>query len=63
MSLTKVSYSMIQGDVINAFDYMTPAQIADVTSNTASLNVATAVQAAITDATATKKVLRLPAGT
>jgi len=63
MSLTKVSYSMIEGDVINAFDYMTPAEIADVTSNTASLNVATAVQAAITDATAAKKILRLPAGT
>ena len=63
MSLTKVSYSMIEGEVINAFDYMTPAEIADVTSNTASLNVAVAVQAAITDATAAKKVLRLPAGT
>jgi hypothetical protein len=54
---------MIQGDVINAFDYMTPAQIADVTSNAATLDVAPAVQAAITAATAAKRVLRLPAGT
>jgi hypothetical protein len=63
MSLTKVSYSMISGEIINVFDYMTAAEIADVTSNTASLNVAVAVQAAITAATAAKKVLRLPAGT
>jgi hypothetical protein len=54
---------MIQGDVINAFDYMTAAQIADVTSNAATLDVAPAVQAAITAATAAKRVLRLPAGT
>jgi hypothetical protein len=63
MSLTKVSYSMISGEVINVFDYMTAAEISDVTSNTASLNVAVAVQAAITAATAAKRVLRLPAGT
>jgi hypothetical protein len=63
MSLTKVSYSMISGEVINVFDYMTAAEIADVTSNTASLNVAVAVQAAITAATSAKKILRLPAGT
>jgi hypothetical protein len=63
MSLTKVSYSMIQGDVINVFDYMTAAQIADVTSNAATIDVAPAVQAAITAATAAKRVLRLPAGT
>ena len=54
---------MIQGDVINVFDYMTAAQIADVTSNAATIDVAPAVQAAITAATAAKRVLRLPAGT
>lgn len=63
MSLTKVSYSMIEGDVINAFDYMTDAQIADVTSNAGLINVQPAIQAAINDANAQKRKLRLPAGT
>jgi hypothetical protein len=54
---------MIEGDMINAFDYMTPAQIADVTSNTASIDVAPAVQAAINAGNAQKKMVRLPAGT
>lgn len=63
MALTKVSYAMVEGDVINAFDYMTAAQIADVTSNTGSIDVQPAIQAAIDAATAAKKILRLPAGT
>jgi hypothetical protein len=62
MSLTKVSYSMIQGDVINVFDYMTEAQIADITSNTGAIAVDVAVQAGIDASLAQKKILRLPAG-
>lgn len=55
MSLTKVSYSMISGEVINATDY---AVVGDgVADDTA------AIQAAITAATTAKKILRLPAGT
>ena len=53
MSLTKVSYSMIQGGVINALDYI-PAGTTDYT---------TSLQAAIDAATAARKILRLPAGT
>ena len=62
MSLTKVSYSMIQGDIINVFDYMTEAQIADITSNTGAIAVDVAVQAGIDASLAQKKILRLPAG-
>ena len=47
MSLTKVSYSMIQGAPINAFDYMTPAQIADVQAGTMLQDVTAALQAAL----------------
>ena len=47
MSLTKVSYSMIQGAPINAFDYMTPAQIADVQAGTMLEDVTAALQAAL----------------
>ena len=63
MALTKASYSMVEGAPINVFDYMTSAEIADVTSNTASLDVQPAVQAAIDAALTDKKILRLPAGT
>ena len=44
MSLTKVSYSMIQGDVINAIDYIP----AGTTDYTASLQAAIAAAASIT---------------
>ena len=47
MPLTKVSYSMITGSVINAFDYMTAAQIQDVQSGTGSVDVTAALQAAL----------------
>jgi hypothetical protein len=48
MSLTKVSYSMITGAPINIFDYMTAAQIADVQSNAATIDVSTTIQTALT---------------
>lgn len=47
MSLTKASYSMVTGAPINVFDYMTAAQIADVSSNTGSIDVTAACQAAV----------------
>ena len=63
MSLTKVSYSMIQGAPINAFDYMTPAQIADVQAGTMLQDVTAALQAALVVAKAGNgAVVYLPAG-
>ena len=58
MSLTKVSYSMIQGEIVNAFDFMTPAQIADVTNKTQLLDVTSSIQAALN----TGKNVYFPAG-
>ena len=46
MSLTKVTYSMVQGSPINVLDYMTTTQIVDVQSNTGAVNVRDAIQAA-----------------
>jgi len=67
MSLTKASYSMITGAVINVFDYMTPAQIQDVQAGTSSVDVTAALQAAIDagyNATpALCKSVYLPSGT
>lgn len=51
MALTKATYSMISGAVLNVFDYMTQAQRDDVSSRTASLDVASAIQAALDAAT------------
>ena len=47
MSLTKVSYSMITGAPVNIFDYMTAAQIADVQSNAATIDVSSTIQSAL----------------
>ena len=47
MSLTKVTNSMISGAVTNAFDFMTPAQIADVKAKTGLIDVTDAVQDAV----------------
>jgi hypothetical protein len=51
MALTKATYSMITGSVLNVFDYMTQAQRDDVSSRAALLDVAGAIQAALDDAT------------
>lgn len=51
MSLTKTTYSMISGAVLNVFDYMTQAQRDDVSSRAATIDVAGAIQAALDDAT------------
>lgn len=44
MALTKATYSMIQGASSNAWDFLTPAQIADVQAGTLSIDVTTALQ-------------------
>lgn len=51
MALTKATYSLISGAVLNVFDYMTQAQREDVSSRAALLDVAGAIQAALDDAT------------
>jgi hypothetical protein len=62
MSLTKVSYSMTLGSPVNVFDFMTPAQIADVQGRVASIDVTAAVQAAINFAQTTGQILFSPSG-
>lgn len=62
MSLTKATYSMISGAVVNVFDYMTEAEIDDVTSRTASIDVTSKIQAAI-DSVNTGLTVFLPRGT
>lgn len=63
MSLTKVTYSMIQGAMVNALDFMTDAEKSDVTSGAATLNVAAALQAALTNANTTGVMaVYMPAG-
>lgn len=61
MSLTKATYSMTLGSPLNAYDFMTAAQIADVQSFAPTLDVTTALQAAI-DACAQGQRLYIPYG-
>lgn len=61
MSLTKVTYSMTLGSPVNAYDFMTAAQIADVQSFAPTLDVTTALQAAI-DACEPGQRLYIPYG-
>jgi hypothetical protein len=62
MSLTKVSYSLIKGEIINVFDYLTDAQITAVQTNT--YTTVTDVTAALNSAFANiGKVVFLPKGT
>ena len=60
MPLTKASYSMITGAPVNAFDFMTSAEIADVQAGTLTVDVSASLQAAITAATG--RQLWLPTG-
>ena len=62
MSLTKVSYSMITGDIVNVFDFMTTAMITDVQARTGTIDTAAAIQAAIDSLGTTGGVVRLPKG-
>lgn len=54
---------MILGSVINVFDYMTAAQIADVRARTKTLDVTAAINAAIADTAGQNSAVFLPAGT
>lgn len=47
MSLTKLSYAMIQGAPVNVLDFMTDAQKINVISNIGTIDVSDAIQAAI----------------
>ena len=47
MSLTKVTNSMILGADACVFDFMSPAEIADVKARTYSLDVSAAITTAI----------------
>jgi len=47
MALTKVSYSMIQGSEINVFDFMSAAQIADISAGTGAIRCDVQIQACI----------------
>lgn len=62
MSLTKATYSMISGAVVNAFDFMTPAMIADVQARTGLVDTTAAIQAALNSLGAGGGVVRLPKG-
>lgn len=62
MALTKVTYSMISGAEVNVFDFMTPAQIADVQARTNTLDVTIPINAAIASLGATGGTLRMPKG-
>ena len=62
MSLTKASYSMIIGSVVNVFDYMTAAQISDVQAGTLTQDVTSAIVAANLYAYTNNKKLFFPAG-
>ena len=48
MSLTKASYSMIQGAPVNILDYMTDAQKADVLSGAGTIDVSGVINSTIT---------------
>jgi len=60
MSLTKATYSMIQGSWVNVFDHMTPAEISAVSSGT-GINVTNAIKAAV-NAAASNGTVYFPAG-
>ena len=64
MSLTKASYSMITGSPVNVFDYLTPAQITAIQTNTYAgvADITSAVQAAITYIANTSGTLYFPPG-
>jgi hypothetical protein len=49
-------------DILSVFDFMTTAQISDVQTRTASLDVTSAINAADVAATAGKKMLYIPGG-
>jgi hypothetical protein len=63
MALTKATYAMVQGAPINVFDYMTPDEIANITSNTGTTDVAAKIRLALDDAAVRGGVVYFPPGT
>ena len=63
MALTKVSYSMITGAPVNALDYLSDAQRADVIAGTALIDCAPQIQAAMTYCWINRLELYIPGGT
>lgn len=61
-AVATTTHSWIQEQVLNVFDFMTIAQIADVQSRTASIDVTAAINTADVAATAGKKALYIPGG-
>jgi hypothetical protein len=61
MALTKATYSMVSGAIINAFDYMTDAQRASVIAGDMVEDVTVPCQAALTAAKAQRQVF-FPSG-
>lgn len=62
MSLTKATYSMINGAPVNVFDFMTSAEQAAVLSYSFSTDVTTACQNALNSARTNNKNCYFPAG-
>jgi hypothetical protein len=62
MALTKVTNSMISGAEVNVFDFMTPAQIADVQARTNTLDVTAAINAALASLNNAGGTVRIPRG-
>jgi hypothetical protein len=62
MSLTKVTYSMISGDIVNVFDYMTPAQISSVKARDKAQDVTSAIVSALASFGGSGGTMRMPKG-
>jgi hypothetical protein len=62
MALTKTTFSMTSGAVVNVFDFMTPAQIADVQAGYAAQDVTIPIQNAINSLGTAGGVVKMPAG-
>ena len=65
MALTKATYSMISGAPVNIFDYLSAAQISDVQSNAATIDLSSTIQTALNGIVASGKFTRIvfPVGT
>jgi hypothetical protein len=62
MSLTKATYSMILGDIVNVFDFMTSAQIASVQARNSVEDVTIPINTAIASLGVNGGTVRLPKG-
>ena len=62
MALTKVTNSMISGAIVNVFDFMTTAQIADVQARTNTVDVTAPINAALASLGGLGGTVRFPKG-